>query len=211
MRKGALITLLALGAGLSAAPANAAEYNVTVRSNAYEPQDITVTQGDVVTWTFAAPDHTVSSDEPGKQGSFDSDSRGYRPKEIGEKFSFDMNFPGEFKYTCQIHPEMTGRVTVTPKPNDPNPPANDFAAPKFATPKVALKKREVRLTLDEDARVTAKLRGPTTATIRIDGKAGPNVIKLPKKLKAGRYAAVVWATDALRNRSKAKTVKFRVR
>ena len=211
MGRGALITL-ALFAAL-AVPADAATFDVTVANNAFTPAERTVTQGDTVTWTFAGPDtnHSVTSDDAANQGAWDSDPGNPFPNHNGSsKFSKDMNFPGVFTYHCKVHSNMTGKVTVNPKFNDPNPPAQDTVAPKFGAPTVSVTKRQARFTLDENAKVTATLVGPTRKRLSIAGQAGDNVLKLPKKLKPGRYALALRATDVTGNRSLVTKVRFRV-
>lgn len=212
MGRGALITLLLLG--VAASPAHAATVDVTVAGNAYKEADIRVTQGDTVTWTFAGPDtnHSVTYTGSDQQGSFDSDPGNAFPNhQVGDKFSVDFSFAGVFPYQCKVHSNMIGRITVDPKGNNPNPPPQDLVAPRFGTPTVSVRKRQARFNLNEDAGISGKLRGPTRKTLKFDGKAGANVMKLPKRLKAGRYALVIRATDAAGNRSPATTVKFRVR
>jgi plastocyanin len=211
MGRGALITLLVLGA--FAAPASAATVDVTVANTAFTPANLTVTQGDSITWTFAGPDtnHSVTSDTTG-QGSFDSDPGNPFPNhQGGEKFSQDMTIVGEFTYHCKVHSNMTGKITVNPKINDPNPPPDDTVGPKFGTPTVSVTKRQARFTLDEDAKVTGKLAGPTRKTLKLSGKSGDNILKLPKRLKAGRYTLTLRATDAAGNKSLAVRAKFRVK
>jgi plastocyanin len=212
MGRGALITLVLFGALV--VPANAATVDVTVANNAFAPADITVTQGDVVTWTFAGPDtnHSVTSTNPEQQGSFDSDQNAISPNhQVGDKFSVDMTFSGSFDYQCKVHPTtMAGKVTVVPKTNDPNGPPGDVAPPKFGPPTVAVTKRQARFTLNEDAQVSGKLVGPTRKTLKLAGKTGPNVHKLPKKLKPGRYGLSLRATDAAGNKSIVAKVRFRV-
>lgn len=212
MRRGALITLLMLCA--AGAPAHASEDPaVSVGNMRFSPADITVTQGDSVTWTFTGPDtnHSVTSDSIG-QGSWDSDQNVLSPNHnVGDKFSWYMDIPGDFTYHCKVHPSMTGVVHVLPKPNDPNQPSEDTVAPTFGTPKVHVRKRTVSFTLDEDAQVTAKLTGPGRKRLTMAGKAGPNALSLPSKLRPGRYRLVMRATDAAGNRSIAARVRFRVR
>jgi plastocyanin len=210
MGRGALITLLALVA--LAAPASAADKDVTVANNAFSPADITVTEGDSVNWTFAGPDtnHSVTTNTSG-QGSFDSDSGNPFPNHpVGDKFSVDMKYVGEFTYFCKVHSNMTGKITVVKKVNDPNGPPADTVAPKFGTPTVSVKKRRARFTLDEPAEVSAKLAGPIRKKQTIAGKSGTNVLKLPRKLKPGRYTLTLRATDAAGNRSPVVKAKFRV-
>jgi plastocyanin len=210
MGRGALITLVLFGA--LAAPASANDVPVTVANNAFSPAEVTVTQGDSVNWTFAGPDtnHSVTSDTTG-QASWDSDPGNPFPNHTGSsRFSKEMNFPGEWTYHCKVHSNMTGKVTVNPKVNDPNPPPVDTVGPKFGTPTVSVTKRTARFTLDEDAKVAATLVGPTRKRLSLAGKSGQNVLKLPKKLKPGRYSLALRATDATGNRSLVAKVRFRV-
>ena len=193
-------------------PARAATVDVTVTDSGFSPAEVTVTQGDTVTWTFAGPrtDHTVTSDTI-RDGSFDSDQNTRSPNHpAGEKFSFDMNYVGEFTYRCRVHPNETGKITVLPRGNNPNPPAQDVDAPAFGAPVVAVAKRRVRFSLDEGATVTAKLIGPTRKTVSLTGRSGVNVLKLPRRLKPGRYALVLQASDPSGNQATPVRVKFRV-
>ena len=208
MGRGAFITLLALA--IVAAPAQAATRDVTVQNNTFTPADITVTQGDAVTWTFAGPDtnHSVTSDTTG-EGSFDSDAGISSPNHaVGDKFSKEMSFPGEFTYYCKVH-AMKGRVVVQPKTNNPNPPPLDTVGPKFGTPVISSNRRKATVSLDEPAEISVKLRGPTRKVFDQAGRAGTNIIRLPK-MKPGRYALVLRAEDRTGNRSVAITKKFRV-
>lgn len=66
-------------------------------------QDIAVGQRVVVTNTDSAS-HTWSAVD----GSFDSGTLGE-----GDSFEFTFDEPGTFDYLCNIHPTMTGSVTVT--------------------------------------------------------------------------------------------------
>ena len=65
---------------------------------------ITVTKGTTVTWTNNDNmTHTVTADD----NSFDSGNIGN-----GGTFSFTFKNTGSFAYHCNIHPSMTGSVTV---------------------------------------------------------------------------------------------------
>ena len=91
----------------SAEPSDApAEATAPVISDfSFVPDPIEIVAGDTVTWTnedgFA---HTVTADDD----SFDSDS-------MDPDATFEQTFDeaGEFPYHCNIHPQMTGTVTVT--------------------------------------------------------------------------------------------------
>lgn len=71
----------------------------------FAPANVTVSMGDTVTWTndSDAP-HTVTSDG---SGPLDSDVF-----EEGRSFRFTFDQAGDFAYHCEIHPDMTGTVTV---------------------------------------------------------------------------------------------------
>ena len=77
------------------------------------------------------------------------------------------------------------------------------------------KGRRVRGKCRRRTRRNAKRRKCTrrvkVKTIRAAGKAGRNKVKLPKKLKAGRYRLTLKVEDAAGNVSARKTVKFKVK
>lgn len=68
-------------------------------------QPLTVAVGTTVVWTNEdSMDHTVTAAD----NSFDSGTFGQ-----GETFSFTFTRAGSFDYTCALHPNMKGNVTVT--------------------------------------------------------------------------------------------------
>ena len=76
----------------------------------YDPQEITVSVGTTVVWSnddTAA--HTVTSGNPssGPSGTFDSDILA-----AGKTFEHKFDSAGTTEYFCQVHPWMTGKVTV---------------------------------------------------------------------------------------------------
>jgi plastocyanin len=84
--------------------------NVTIKNFKYIDAEIEIMQGDKVIWTSqddAA--HTVTADD----GSFDSGDivRGDPP------FEFVFKNVGEFKYHCDHHGIMKGKVTVAAASN----------------------------------------------------------------------------------------------
>lgn len=89
------------------APSDApAEATAPVISDfAFDPDPISITVGDAVTWTnedgFA---HTVTADDD----SFDSGNL-----DSGATFEQTFDEAGEFTYHCNIHPQMTGTVSVS--------------------------------------------------------------------------------------------------
>jgi len=210
MRLGGLITAVALGA--MASPAYGATHQVSVGNNAFSPAELTITQGDTVSWTFAGPDtnHSTTTTADG-QTTWDSDPGNPFPNhQVGDKFSWNFTEPGEFRYFCKTHSFMTGRIVVQRRINDPNPPPVDTAAPRFGSLRASVRLRRVTFTLNEPARVEGKLRGPIRRTLKLSGKAGENVMRLPKRLKKGRYGLNLRATDAAGNESLVARVKLTV-
>jgi plastocyanin len=211
MRLGGLITFAALA--VAASPASAATHQVNVGNNAFSPAQLTVTQGDTVTWTWVGPDtnHSTTTTAEG-QTTWDSDPGNPFPNhQVGDKFSWTYQFGSEFSYFCKTHSFMTGKITVLPKVNDPNPPPQDVVGPEFGTLQVQLKQRRIKFSLDEPARVEGKMRGPMRKTLKVNAKAGTNYMKLPKKLKKGRYGVNLRATDAAGNKSLVARAKFTLR
>ncbi len=91
----------------TAAPEAGGAGEVTVVDFAFDPETVTVAPGTEVTWTNQDDlNHTVTSGE-GSPVEFDSGSF-----TGGETFSMSFDEPGEYRYFCAIHNQMTGSVTV---------------------------------------------------------------------------------------------------
>jgi plastocyanin len=88
----------------AAAQQQGQETTVSIQDFFFSPAQITVQPGTTVTWmnNGQAP-HTVTADD----GSFDSETL-----QPGQSFSFTFANAGTFSYFCEIHPFMTGSVTV---------------------------------------------------------------------------------------------------
>jgi plastocyanin len=87
------------------APAKGVD-EVTVKDMKFEPAIVEVPAGTTVTWHFrdGSVPHDVKADdfnsgEPQRSGSF----------------AHAFSTPGSYDYVCTVHPQMTGRVVVTPK------------------------------------------------------------------------------------------------
>ena len=79
---------------------------VSVVDVAFVPAAIEVPVGTTVEWINEDPfAHTVTA----RDGAFDSGTM-----DGGEAFRQSFEEPGTFEYFCDIHPSMTGTVTVTP-------------------------------------------------------------------------------------------------
>ena len=72
---------------------------------AFEPEEISIEVGEEVTWTNNdGTAHTVTADDE----SFDSGNL-----DGGATFSQTFDEAGEFAYHCNIHPQMSGTVSVS--------------------------------------------------------------------------------------------------
>jgi plastocyanin len=82
---------------------------VLVANFAFTPTNLTVHVGDTVTWVFDQPEapHNVFS----TSGPVHFQSTGYQGTGT---FAFRFTQPGTYAYTCQVHPNMLGTITVTP-------------------------------------------------------------------------------------------------
>jgi plastocyanin/type 1 glutamine amidotransferase len=107
----ALVTaLLACALGASAASAQSPPTIDAVDSpvQAFQPDSVTVSQGDMVTWEFdqAAATHSVTS----TSGNWTIDET---RNAGGAAVTRSFNTPGTYTFNCKFHPTMTGTVTVT--------------------------------------------------------------------------------------------------
>ena len=103
--------------GLFAAPAQGAVHNVQVGpGNTFSPSNLTIQQGDTVTWTNAGGFHNVEAND----GSFrcangcDADGGNGAASTNLWTASVVFNTPGTFDYFCVIHVGvgMTGQIVV---------------------------------------------------------------------------------------------------
>ena len=137
-RTTAVLTLLGCGSALLiaalafAAPSGAKTTDATIEHYMFMPDSITIAQGDAIVWTNQddAP-HTVTSQSG--PAAFDS---GNLAK--GQSYSVTFSTPGSYSYYCSIHPDMKGKVTVTPASSSSSsppttattpPPSHDSAPP----------------------------------------------------------------------------------
>lgn len=78
---------------------------VDIHGHMYMPQDVSVARGTKVTWTNSDSDpHNVVADG----GAFKS-----KTLAKGESYEFTFAEPGTFAYSCSIHPDMRGKVSVS--------------------------------------------------------------------------------------------------
>jgi plastocyanin len=79
--------------------------DVSIRTYAFQPQNVTLSPGTTVRWTNADVDpHTTTSDT----GLWSSPTLSQ-----GQSFQYTFNTPGTYTYHCDVHHGMTGTITVT--------------------------------------------------------------------------------------------------
>jgi plastocyanin len=79
---------------------------IKIANFTFDPPTLTVKAGTTVTWVNADDiPHLVSE----KDGKFHSSAL-----DTGEKFSQTLSTAGTVKYFCAIHPQMTGKIIITP-------------------------------------------------------------------------------------------------
>jgi plastocyanin len=92
----------------------AADQTVTATSSStFSPSDVTITQGEKVTWTNQGGVHNVKFSD----GSFEMPAD---PSAAGWQVERTFDQPGNFTYFCEEHAYMTGvvRVTAATPPSD---------------------------------------------------------------------------------------------
>lgn len=112
-----------------AAPAHAASATVLIGATFFDPQTVTVTQGDTVTWTNGEGRHTVTSDT----GAFDSG-----PLAPGQTFSFQFTVPGAYPYRDRLNPGGAQGTIVVQALDNLAPSAGFTASPGTAAARTAV-------------------------------------------------------------------------
>jgi hypothetical protein len=141
--------------------------------------------GDSVTWTFTAEGHTTVSDR-GQPDRWRSIGEGANSQ--GTSYTHVFDTPGRFQYYCVQHKDfMKGVVEV----------GTDAVADSIDAFRSRRRGKRVKISfkLNEAARVTYKLRGPSRRTVkrsRLD--AGRHSFTV-KRLKRGRYRGVLTVVD----------------
>jgi plastocyanin len=100
-----LLGLIVVVGGMYSVPAHAETIQVTIDGLIFSPAEITAKTGDTVVWTnkdIVAHTATV-------RGGFDV------MIEVNQSASLVLTKPGVVEYYCRFHPNMTGRITITPE------------------------------------------------------------------------------------------------
>ncbi len=232
-----LALVLAAGAAGSATPAGAVSRKVAIGDFAWSPFGVTVDRGDTVTWFWVGPDtqHSVTGEDAFSAG-IDSDPGDDAPSHApGDRFKVRFDRPGVYALHCKLHALVRGKVTVLDEPGtgapspDPDPQVTlDLRAPeltqvRWAAPALRTGHwAQLRYTLDERARVTFDVMRPRrgvdrlVGTRRFRGHVGWNTWRFHgrlrhRRLRPGRYYALLVAADADGNRTRDVRLPFRVR
>jgi plastocyanin len=99
-----IVVLAALGALAAAGPAGAATKTVDINGSGFSPKSVTVTEGDTVTWVNK---DNITHQVLENRGAFVSPI--LKP---GQTFSFTFRAAGTYNYKDELHPKLTGTVTV---------------------------------------------------------------------------------------------------
>src|SRR5215213_7626382 len=101
----AALSLVALVLFAPTAGAQGKTMTVSIKNFAFDPSNTTVSPGTTLTWVNndQVP-HTATAND----GAFDSGTL-----QPGQSYSFAFDKPGTYAYHCNIHPYMTGTVTVS--------------------------------------------------------------------------------------------------
>lgn len=94
-------------------------------SLAFEPEEVTVSVGDTVTWDFVSPSHNVSAypdmdenisipEDASGFGTMEEGGDSFATVEQGETFEHTFETAGEYTYVCVPHvsSDMIGTVVV---------------------------------------------------------------------------------------------------
>jgi plastocyanin len=110
--------------------ASAAEVFVVMDNFFFDPESITIRQGDTVTWNNEGGTHTTTGNHPLNYWDSDTVSN-------GESFSFVFTAAGLFPYHCDFHGGMDGAVSVKLKVNPRSGPVGTTFVIKMATENAA--------------------------------------------------------------------------
>jgi plastocyanin len=182
---------------LAAAPATAADWSVEALNFRFAPADRQVAVGDTVTWRFTDAGHSATS-RPGQAERWDSGTR-----DAGGIYQHTFTKPGRYEYVCLPHESfMTGVIEV----------GGDAVARTLDGFSVTRRGKSVtvRLTLNEAARVTYKVRGASRRTVRRGRLAAGSHRFRVKRLARGRYRGTLTLEDDFDNRTTRRN-RFRIR
>jgi plastocyanin len=216
---GVVVAGSAAGGGGATARA-AANVTITAGDFFWNPDTVTIQEGDTVTWTNAQGFHNVLlGDSRLNQPGFPEDPAWNPPPQM------TFNEPGSYTFVCEVHPGMTGTVNVgdggeptpTPTPTPtPGVPPPGGGAPDTTPPTVSDVavtgsggQARVRVTVSEPATVNVRFARGSDVT-RLRSQVGQGTWTLERALANGLYSWELRATDAMGNRSSTEFGEVRV-
>jgi plastocyanin len=177
-------------------PALAATENVKVDDDFFDLTDTTADVGDTVNWHWdGSNDHTVTT----HRRQIDRFNSGIHNK--GFRFSHQFNYPGRFRYFCEIHPGiMEATVTVG---------TDDGVPPSFSSVRRRVSGHKVKLSFVVSERSVVTVRVTRKKKVTRTFNAGKHAVRF-RHLHAGRYKARFAAVDGFGHKGTASK-RFRIR
>lgn len=239
MRRWAAVSaaaVLLVAAMVFPAAAGAANTRVSIAYYKWSNTEVHVDLGEKVTWDWLGPDlaHSVTGVSADAK-RWDSDPRTDAPfHRAGYSYTIQFNQPGTYTFQCKLHPVVRGNVVVSDVPGEPNsdpgpqPPLNiDVTAPKLGPVKLTKHRAQGGAGIPLNAKISEKghleaqyyrLAGghrSYAGFARWKTSAGVNHLKLGARWKrfparAGRYEAVLRASDGSANQSKPVKLSFTI-
>jgi plastocyanin len=91
--------------GMNAVPANAATIQVTIDKLVFSPVEVKAKVGDTITWIIRTSSHIRRLCAAGFDVMI----------EANKSASWVLKKAGIVEYYCRFHPNMKGRITITPE------------------------------------------------------------------------------------------------
>ncbi len=170
-----------------AAPAAAADVTVDVTGYAFKPAERKINVGDQVIWNFLEGGHTSAS-LPGQPDSgWRSSPDPAITNPAGTSYPHRFDTPGRYQYICLQHDFMKGTIEV----------GTDTVIDTLDSFRTKRTGRRVRISflLNEPARVTYRLSGPSRRTVKKGRLAAGRHSFTLRRLKRGSYRGKLTVVD----------------
>jgi plastocyanin len=183
-----LLLPLALALSLApATPAMAADWPMSVEDFRFAPSALEVAVNDKVVWTFADGGHTTTANR-GQAEYWDSTKPDGDFNGPGEVYEHVFTRPGRFQFVCIPHASTMKGTIVVGEDAERDTVDNFRALPSG-------NRVTIKFKLNEAAKVTYRLRGPSSRTYeRKRLTAGRRSFTL-RRLKPGRYRGTLTLVD----------------
>ncbi len=114
---------LVAGVGVAGAAQQAADVTITTSESgpSFVPATASIETGDTVTWNFPEQGihNAMSTNAVPEDPNWEPFTTGTVPSRGPHPYTFTQ--PGSYAFVCQVHPNMTGAITVTGEPVEPTP------------------------------------------------------------------------------------------